>query len=218
MLFWVFFLFIDIAKRLDLVFALDGSKNVQSNAFSEIKRFVRGTIGAYRIAANETRVGLITFGGATVSNLKLSEGIYKSTVEQGIFDIMPVGGDRNLNSAVTFADKYIFEESKADGIAKVLVLIVDGFSFAKIPDSAAKIALDDLRSKNVTILIVAIGKEADEQELKDLAKDDKLIKVPNVVDIKQALTDVVEESSKATGEDKYFSCTFYLYMAPTIVM
>ena len=200
-MFWYFFFFTDITKRLDLVFALDGSKNVQSKTFTEMKRFVKGTIEAYRIAGNETRVGLMTFGGPTVNNLKLSEGIYKSAVEQGIFDIMPVGGERNIKNAINFADRYIFKENMADGIAKVLALIVSGSSSEEIPDSTAKNALDNLKSKNVTILIVAIGKEADEQELKDLAKGDKLIKVPNVDDIKQALTDVVEESSKATGKN-----------------
>ena len=170
-----------------------------SKAFAEMKRFVKGILKAHRIAANETRVGLMTFGGTTVRNLRLSDGTDKSAVEQGIFDTEQVGGNRRLGNALDYANRYMFEEKQSDGAPRVLVLVVTGSGSDEVPDSATTNALDNLMRKNVTILMVAIGKETD-KELQDVLRGDKLIKVPDVGRLKEALTAVVEESGKATGE------------------
>ena len=195
---------LDTRKKFDLVFALDGSKGVQAKSFAEMKRFLAGTLGAYQIASENTRVGLMTFGGTTVSNLGLSNGFHKSVVEQGIFDMSLVGGSRNLSDAIVFADKNMFGENRVDGATKVLIFVIAGPSPEGFPSSAATDSLGALRKRNVTILVVTVGKEAVDEELKSLAKEDRFIRVPRIGDLRQALPKIVEESNRATSKHRSF--------------
>ena len=197
---------------MDLVFALDGSRFIQTKSFAEVKRFVAGTLGAYQIASEKTRVGLMTFGGTTVANLGLSDGIHKSIVEQGIFDMSPVGGSRKLSDAIVFADKNMFGENRVDRAAKVIVFFIAGSSSEGFPDSAAKASLDALRKRNVTIMVVTVGKEAVGEEFKSLAKGDRFIRVPRFGDLKQALPEIVEESNRATSKYRTFYASIEAFL------
>ena len=170
---------------------------------------MKGALGAYQIAANETRVGLMTFGAKSSSNLQLSDGVHKSVVVQKIFDATPVGGDMKLNEAVLFANANMFKDEKAKDSGKILVFVISGSSDRIFPDGVTNNALNELKKKNVTVLVVAVGKKASHEELKRLAENDKLIRVEEINDIKEALTKVVEESSKVKGKLKrgFFVCS-----------
>lgn len=191
--------FPDIAERVDIVFALDGSKNVDSETFEKIKRFIQGAAGAYKIGAKQTRIGLLTYGETPVNNLHPLDGIRTAVVTQKIFDAKPVGGERKINNAIQFADRVLFDDQKTDAKSKVFVLIVAGPDAEGIADRDTKVALRRLKKKNVSVLVTAIGKQVNMEELKDVAMDDKVIAVPEIGEIKEALTKVMEESIKATG-------------------
>lgn len=190
----------DFTQRLDVIFALDGSKNVAGRSFGKMKRFVKGVIGALNIAANRTRVGLMTYGARAFSNLQLSDGIYKSLVEQEIFSAKSPGGERNIKKAINFANTNMFNEQHSNGFGKVLVLIAAGSGSEGIVDNVTKTAIEELKKKNVTILVTAIGKDSRAGELKDFAGSGKVISVPMIDGLKSAFTEVVEESQKASGK------------------
>ena len=197
------FLYAGISGNLDAVFALDGSKDVGMSTFNKLKEFMKGSLEAYKILPNETRVAVMTYGDKQMKNVDLKDGVYKSVVEQGIEDAKRVGGERRLIDALKFADMKMFEKtassSKERTAGKVLILMISGSDSQIDKGNEMKMVVDELKRKKITLVVIGIGNKVKDEDLKKIGKDENVVKVEDAEDLKKALTHVLDASSKAAG-------------------
>ena len=195
--------FTGISEPLDIVFALDGSKDVGIGTFSKLKDFMKGSLEAYNISSNETRVAVMTYGDKQMKNVDLKDGVYKSVVEQGIEDSKRVGGERRLIDALKFADIKMFEKTASSSrdktAGKVLILMMSGPNSQIDIGNEMKMVLDELKRKKITLVVIGIGNKVEDEDLKKIGKDENVVKVEDAEDLKRAVAPVLDASGKATG-------------------
>lgn len=190
------FLFLGTLERLDVSFALDSSADIPEMTFQKMKDFVLELVKTYNVSANHTRISLISYGSKPISQLQFASGIYESVVEQALFAMSPVGGERKLSDALSFIAENVFARKQDTG--KLLVLIVSGKNAKIENDEAMKRALAELKAGDIKFVILGIGKEI-KRELSDFSDPGKIITVNDADDLKQAFSKVIDESSKAAG-------------------
>ena len=186
-----------------MVFALDGSRDVDIKLFSKMKEFMKGSLKAYNISTNETRIALMTYGGKQMKNVDLKDGVSKSVVEQAIEDAKRVGGERRLINALKFAAMKMFEKtasrSRDETAGKVLILMMSGSDSQIDKGSEMKMVVDELKRKKITLVVIGIGNKVKDEDLKKIGKDANVVKVEDPADLKKALPPVLDASGKATG-------------------
>ena len=192
-----------ISGTLDIVFAADGSNTVDTTTFDKIKKFIMASLKTYIISPNDTRVGLFSFGGmVNEASISLQDGISKLVVEQGIYSLEKVGGSRQINEAISFADEEMFtaRAGARPQAGKVLVLLITGKNDPnvknKLPDVARK-----LKGKGVEVFVIVIGKDADTNEVNAIASDpDSIAKVDDSDNLPSTLGALEKASGKAVGK------------------
>ena len=176
---------------------------MQITTFNKVKEFLKGSLKAYNISANETRIALITYGGKQMKNVNLKDGVYKSVVEQAIEDAKRVGGERRLIDALKFADMKMFEKTASSSrdktAGKVLILMISGSDSQIDKGNEIKMVLDELKRKKITLVVIGIGNKVKDEDLKKVGKDGNIVKLENADDMKKALTPVIDASEKAAG-------------------
>ena len=196
-------IFSGISEPLDVVFALDGSRDVDMNVFNKMKEFMKGSLKAYNISSNETRIALMTYGSKQMKNVDLKDGVYKSVIEQAILDAKRVGGERRLIDALKFADMKMFEEtelsSRDKAAGKVLILMMSGSDSQIGKGNDVKMILDALKRKKISLVVIGIGNTVKDEDLKKIGKDGIIAKVEDADDMKKALSPVLDASAKAAG-------------------
>ena len=173
------------------------------STFNKLKELMKGSLKAYNISSNETRVAVMTYGNKQIKDVDLKDGIYKSVVEQGIEDAKRVGGERRLIDALKFADMKMFERTTSSSrdktAGKVLILTMSGSDSQSDKGNEMKMVLDELRRKKVSLVVIGIGNELKDEDLKKIGKDGNVVKVEDANDLKKALTLVLDSSGKAAG-------------------
>ena len=192
-----------MSEQIDVVFALDSSKDVDISKFNKMKEFMKGSLKAYKISSDETRVAVMTYGNKQMKNVDLQDGVYKSVVEQVIEDAKRVGGERRLIDALKFADMKMFEEtapSNRDKTAgKVLLLMMSGSDSQIDKGNEMKMVFDELKRKKITLVVIGVGNKVKDEDLKKIGKGGNVVKVEDADDLKKALTPVFAASGKAAG-------------------
>ena len=195
--------FSGFSEQIDVVFALDGSRDVDIKSFNKMKEFIKGSLKAYKVSSNETRVAVMTYGNKQMKIVNLKDGIYKSVVEQAIEDAKRVGGERRLIDALKFADMRMFEKtvsnSRDEAAGKVLILMMSGSDSQIDKGSEMKVVLDELERKKITLLVIGTGNKVKDEDLKKIGKDGNVVIVEDADDMKKALTPVLDASGKAAG-------------------
>ena len=183
---------------------------MQISSFNKVKEFVKGSLKAYNISSNETRVAVMTYGDKQMKNVDLKDGVYNSVVEQAIEDAKQVGGERRLIDALKFADMKMFEKTASRSIektaGKVLILMMSGPNSQIDKANEMKMVLDEFKRKKITLVVVGIGNKVKDEDLKEVGKDRNVVKVGDVNDMKMALTPVLDASGKAAGISIYIAC------------
>lgn len=190
---------VGLSGAIDVLFAIDGSRLVGSKTFERMRQFIQGSVKAYNISADQTRIGLMVYGGATNTLLSFPNGVSKFSVEQALASAKPVGGERKMTDALTLADNEFFKVADRPGAAKLLILMTTGKN-DQLDQVAVQNAVDALNRKKINILVIGVGKDIDNDELKRITNDQQNV-VPVVTDenLPKAVTDVIEASGKAVG-------------------
>ena len=194
-----------ISEKLDSIFVMDSSSNVNRTIFARMKRFVSDALKAYEISPNRTRVGLITFGKTPVSNLELVAGVNPTVVNQVLHDAQPVGGEQNLPEAIRLAHSKIAPDTTDDSRGRICILLLG----SPLPSSAlateTKMALERMKNKGITVLVIALGDAVPPDELKSIAKEGEVVKVSDEEDAKNALAKLIDQSEKTSGMSFFFN-------------
>ena len=196
-------LFSGILEQIDVVFALDGSKDVDISTFNKMKEFTRGSLKEYNVSSSKARISVMIYGDKQKKNVDMKDGIYTSVVEQAIEDARRVGGERRLIDALKFADMQMFEKttssSRDKAAGKVLVLMMSGSDSQIDKGNEMKMVLDELKKKKITLVVIGIGNKVKDEDLRKIGTDGNVVKVEDANDMKRALTPILDASGKAAG-------------------
>eukprot|EP00794_Sanderia_malayensis_P014922 gene14922-16464_t len=189
-----------VSGALDVVFALDGSSTVTAKTFERMKDFVKGSFKAYNISADGTRIGLMVYGKEAGLALSLKDGTLKRVADQAVDGSGRVGGTRRMTNALEFAHKQLFSLASRPEAGRLLVLMTNGKNDQADKDQLNK-AVDALRQSKVSVLVIAIGRDVDRDELKAIADGEKnVIDIRNDDKIADAIGPVMDRSGKAVAK------------------
>eukprot|EP00062_Callorhinchus_milii_P019991 gi/632975158/ref/XP_007904071.1/ PREDICTED: LOW QUALITY PROTEIN: collagen alpha-3(VI) chain [Callorhinchus milii] len=153
--------------KKDIVFLVDGSKNVNSGDFAHIRDFIIYLIDSLDIGANKIRIGLAQYSDRPRTEFFLKDHQRKVSLQGAIRRIRPVGDLRlNTGAAVNFVIQNHFisraGSRKDEGVPQYLILITSSKSQDDIRASSDLI-------KNSGIYSFAVGaKNPDRDELKNI--------------------------------------------------
>ncbi|PKU36381.1 hypothetical protein llap_13313 [Limosa lapponica baueri] len=184
-------------KKADVIFLMDGSRNIDEEDFRIMKDFVTSVISPAVIAQN-TKIGFALYGGVYKEEFNLGIFPNRSELEFKIQSIKQIKGHQsNIENALEKV-KLNFQPEKGsrihENVQQVLVVIMAGRT-----TSRAARAAESLRKKGVDIYAIGVG-NVDQSQLTQItgsssrkyAVDD----FSNLKTIKKRLVDVICEDNR----------------------
>lgn len=187
----------DCPKKADVIFLVDGSRNIDEENSRIMMDFVTSVIGPAVIAQN-TKIGLALYGGVYKEEFNLGFFPNRSELEFKIQSIKQIQGRKiNIENALEKV-KLGFQPEKGSRIhenaQQILVVIVAGRT-----TSRAARAAESLRKKGVDIYAIGVG-NVDHSQLTQITGSPSRKYVvddfPNLKTIKKRLVDVICEDDR----------------------
>jgi hypothetical protein len=110
--------FADCQKSIDLVFAVDASDDVIDKEFMQEKTFVTNVMNAFKVANDQTRVGVATFGDKVSEDIPLTNQFDKDSLLVAVNSLIKHKGKGKLSDVFDTARTKLFAGSR-DSVAKV---------------------------------------------------------------------------------------------------
>ena len=197
-MFYIIHVLLSISELLlDLVFALDGSESLAENGFDKIKYFVKAVVDNYTVSETETHVGIIEFSDKANVILQLNKLFEPTSIKDQVQRIIPSGGKETItDEALRKSADEVFDVNSGGrpGASKVLIIVTDGKSTGKEPP---KRAVKPVKEKGVRVYVVNIGKDTDQDELKDIVPtDENIYPVKNPDEVPDVASKLVENIRK----------------------
>lgn len=187
----------DCPKKADVIFLVDGSRNIDEENLRITMDFVTSVIGPAVIAQN-TKIGLALYGGVYKEEFNLGFFPNRSELEFKIQSIKQIQGHKiNIENALEKV-KLGFQPEKGSRIhenaQQILVVIVAGRT-----TSRAARAAESLRKKGVDIYAIGVG-NVDHSQLTQITGSPSRKYVvddfSNLKTIKKRLVDVICEDDR----------------------
>ena len=191
-----------VHDKVDIVFGLDGSDGVSHPSFEAQKNFVKGTLKAYKLAPDKTRVGVFMYGSKALKNVEIEEGVSRSAIDSELRNAGLVKGTRNITNAIRFAGSDMFIDAASRSKKKLLVMILVG-RLGIEGDKDLKTSLDELKKQGIEILFIGVEQSFHDKRLFEAIAKDTVMQVTSMDRINTKLTDVVEASEKLAGWHLY---------------
>lgn len=195
-------LFVGLTGKLDVVFAVDGSSEVTPQALDAMKAFVKAQTQSYEISPSETHIGLVQYSNDGETSLRLDAGTSASLVEEGIELFKIIGGQKQLDKAISHVNNNVFSKSggSRSNANQLLVLLTSG-KIDKDRKAELERAATQLKSRGIQVVVVAIGKDIDEDDLLPVASSwDRLIVIKLPSDLPSILGDTENAIGKTNGK------------------
>ncbi|XP_061597427.1 LOW QUALITY PROTEIN: collagen alpha-1(XIV) chain-like [Cololabis saira] len=175
----------------DIVILVDGSWSIGRINFRLVRSFLENLVKAFSVEFEKTRIGLAQYSGDPRIEWHLNTHTTKDAVIDAVKNLPYKGGNTLTGLALTYILENSFkpESGSRSGVPKIGILITDGKSQDDVIPPAQSL-------KDAGIELFAIGvKNADENELKDIASPPEETHVYNVADF-SVMSDIVEGLTK----------------------
>lgn len=186
-----------ISEKLDIVYLLDMSRHVSEAQLAKVKDYVKGSLSSYKISAEDVRVSIVPFGGSVSTAINFAAGVSPKAANFYIDTSVLIGGDRNLNQALSYlnSDVFVTRSGSRPMAKKVVILITTGQASDDdklvLPATATL-----LKSQGVRIIVVGIGMNTIDDTLTGVATDgDHIITI-----IFENLPDTIGDLEQIIGE------------------
>jgi len=147
---------------VDLIFLLDGSWSVNDTTdWPALRKFSMETASRFVIGEDRVQVGVVQYASTARVDMKFTST--SAAVQQGLAALTKKGGNTNLTDGLIHADE-LFDEHAREA-RRILVIVSDG----DVDYDANKKAREMEDQDGVFIFSVAVGEDADERELKQIA-------------------------------------------------
>ena len=154
-----------------MYFLLDSSSSIWLPDFQKQLRFVEQVMGLLNTNNGNTRIGLVTFSNQVRLVMRLGSSNNKLKIKDMLKrpDLYLTGGATDTAKAIGFVRDVGFSPREArKGVAHIMIIMTDGQSTdPKATAHQAKLAHD----AGIYVFAIGIGKDADFQELNQVASD-----------------------------------------------
>ena len=186
-----------VAGNLDIVYAIDGSQTVSSEAFMAMKSFVNAALSANEISPEKTHVGLLVYGRSSPKlDLLLNRGTSADIVKQTLSEMVRRGGKREIDKALLAVKDEFLSSSKRKDVGKLAVLLTNGNDESENKQGVEK-ANAMLKKDNVKLVVINIGKPV---EMKDLPGVDELKNVETANDLPNTVGYIEQAMARSMGK------------------
>ena len=156
----------------DVVFMLDASRSIRDGDFNKVLVFVDGVARRLGTSRACTRVGVLTFSGASHVAFHLAESRTAAAISEAIMSVAPptARGQTNTAAALRALREQMFRRERGDrpGVPNVGVLVTDGFSSVGTEPTLA--AATEARRRGLLLFGVGVGID-DSDELDWITQD-----------------------------------------------
>lgn len=197
-----FIFLLGLKKALDVVYALDMSRDLSPNLLEKLKTFAVNSLSTYKISPKDVHVSLLQYPGNSPTVLQtLDDGTNYMELVNIIRQISPVPGNRNINDVIQTVINDAFSRNRGARLQtpKVLVLTL---TEGKQPLDKKELsnALKSLTDRGIEYVIVYMGQ-------RDKPMLDEVLDNPNqivVIDTDQPNTNIgdVEKELGKIGAGK----------------
>ena len=190
-------MFQGITNPVELFFLVDTSRNVPKNLLGKMRDFVKKQGQIYNASLDKVRFSLVSYAEIPTTLLAVDKGTSMTALRNALKRIRKADGQRQIGKVLMHVKDVIV--NRRDGIrptaGKVVVLMVAGKD-ARSDLPRMKSAAEDLARAGVTILVIGIGSDVDEAELKSATTNPN-----NVVKVKvdNQLLDAIAPVSKVVS-------------------
>ncbi|XP_068178959.1 collagen alpha-6(VI) chain isoform X2 [Antennarius striatus] len=207
----------------DIVFMVDGSWSIGKENFEKVRRFLNTLVNSFDIGPDQVRIGLVQYSTTPRTEFLLNSHQNKRDILRYISRLPYMGGGTQTGQGLDFMLKEHFTEAAGSrvhhNIPQIAVVITDGKSQDDVEASA-----QDLKRRGIVLYAIGI-KDADEDELKEMASEPHSQHVYSVLDfaalqgisqsviqticttveeVKRQLLQLSQECAKATVADIVF--------------
>uniref|UniRef100_K7GI58 Collagen alpha-6(VI) chain-like n=1 Tax=Pelodiscus sinensis TaxID=13735 RepID=K7GI58_PELSI len=152
-------------EEADIYMLIDGSTSISSDAFREIKHFLKEVIKMFNIGPNKVRFGAVQYSHNFRTEFKLNDYNTKNELEKAIDNIRQIYGDTYIGAALTYMQPLLKEarNQRPGGVPCYLIVLTDGVSHDNVKEPA-----EQLRNEKINIYAVGV-KGANEEQLHEIA-------------------------------------------------
>nr|XP_056710660.1 collagen alpha-1(XIV) chain-like [Euleptes europaea] len=175
----------------DIVILVDGSWSIGRFNFRLVRLFLENLVSAFNVGSEKTRIGLAQYSGDPRIEWHLNAYSTKDAVLDAVRNLPYKGGNTLTGLALTFILENNFkpEAGARPGVPKIGILITDGKSQDDVIPPAK-----NLRDAGIELFAIGV-KNADENELKEIASEPDSTHVYNVADF-SFMNSIVEGLTK----------------------
>lgn len=168
-----------LIPELDLVFAISATSSNPEKTFNKMKEVIYSIIDNY--GSSKIHYGFVVFGsGSTISNAFDNKQPNDLQLKSIITNTQRAGGPVQLDNLLTKV-KGMYNSHSHSKAKKVLVVMLDNKAITSPSD--IKSSANELMDKNVKVVLVAIGNDADPKQLEKATDDEgNVIKDKDIAD------------------------------------
>ena len=158
-----------ILNKIDLVFAIDTSSNINGSDLQKIRKLVESSLKSYQINQQLAHIGLVSFGDTARTILALSNGIDRNRIKNSLITLPELGGKIQLSSlarhleTVTFNARYGARTTAPKGVVILTEGKPDALDMTELPIYSTL-----LSRSGIKLVIVEIGGDRQSSPLKSI--------------------------------------------------
>jgi len=161
---------------VDLGFVLDTSGSLAGH-FDEEKTFLKRVARHFRISADGSHEGVVSFSNTATLDIKLTEHKSQESFEDAVDRIRLVGSYTRIDKGLRMAQNELFHASNGarwgnKRIGKALVVITDGTQTKEWDAEDPGAVADEMRAAGFNIVVVGVGSQITPAELDHIAGGD----------------------------------------------
>ena len=156
--------------KVDVGFILDSSGSLRNN-YQDEKDFMKNLAGAFGIAPDGSRAGVITFSYYSEHSIKMKDHTDINTFNKAVDAIPLMGSTTRIDRALRLTQKELFapENGGRPGIIKILILLTDGTQTQDVGAEDPGYITDEIRNSGVAVIVIGIGPGTNQTELNHMA-------------------------------------------------
>lgn len=191
-------------KNIDVLFAIDNSKQVPSKTFNLLTGLIKNIVSQLNFENEQIRMGLLSFGGDPVINLDLQTGNNANDILNGIRNMRVTNSDADLKSLIPVL-KEMFENQVMERNGRYFVLFLNSPVNVDTMNELREV----LKDAEVNLLVVDVGQNnkgvLDVGQQDDISYQVIFIRRDDIYSIFHIIINGLQESKKEKGSTLFVS-------------
>ena len=198
---YCFFNVLGVDGQLDVIYAVDGSRRVDSNVFNKMREFVLTSLKSFVISRSAANVGIVQYGEKAEILITPRQGTSLPKLNDVAQKLSRVGGVRRMDKALKLVNSEIIGKASETrpGSKKVLILLTTGKNSGDGSGELPRV-VRMLRDEGVDIIAVVVGKNADPSEVEAIiGRRGSLVSVESPNNLKDAVGQLEDKIKDLKG-------------------